>query len=166
MALTRKLLPMLVPKRATEPGLDWDVPDAVKHPVTHPYFTTREKDTFKSLGVDLDKDSYIKYNDIVNKMLKDPQRRFTAHWENEAKVPYLMITSAEGKSLFAISYKNPRSVAIKAEYIKNKGLAGATLWEYGNDKNNRLAHQLAETLAISPLNKECQQAMLASPCHQ
>jgi chitinase len=139
-----------VPKRATEPGIDWDVADAAKHPVTQPYFTEREKDVFKSLGVDLDKDSYIKYNDIVNKMLKDPQRRFTAHWDNEAKVPYLMMKSAEGKPLFAISYENPRSVAIKAEYIKSKGLGGAMFWEYGADDNNRLAHQLAESLGLSP----------------
>jgi chitinase len=138
-----------VPKRATEPGIDWDVADAAKHPVTQPYFTEREKDVFKSLGVDLDKDSYIKYNDIVNKMLKDPQRRFTAHWDNEAKVPYLMMKSAEGKPLFAISYENPRSVAIKAEYIKSKGLGGAMFWEYGADDNNRLAHQLAESLGLS-----------------
>jgi chitinase len=138
-----------VPKRATEPGIDWDVADAAKHPVTQPYFTEREKDVFKSLGVDLGKDSYIKYNDIVNKMLKDPQRRFTAHWDNEAKVPYLMMKSAEGKPLFAISYENPRSVAIKAEYIKSKGLGGAMFWEYGADDNNRLAHQLAESLGLS-----------------
>lgn len=142
-----------VPKRATEPGIDWDVADAAKHPVTQPYFTVREKDIFKSLGVDLDKDTYIKYNDIVGKMLKDPQRRFSAHWDNDAKVPYLMMKSAEGKPLFAIGYENPRSVAIKAEYIKSKGLGGAMFWEYGADDNNRLAHQLAETLGISPLKK-------------
>ncbi|HGM5489580.1 TPA: glycoside hydrolase family 18 protein [Serratia fonticola] len=142
-----------VPKRATEPGIDWDVADAAKHPVTQPYFTTREKDIFKSLGVDLDKDTYIKYNDIVGKMLKDPQRRFSEHWDNDAKVPYLMMKSAEGKPLFAIGYENPRSVAIKAEYIKSKGLGGAMFWEYGADDNNRLAHQLAETLGLSPLKK-------------
>lgn len=142
-----------VPKRATEPGIDWDVADAAKHPVTQPYFTAREKDIFKSLGVDLDKDTYIKYNDIVGKMLKDPQRRFSAHWDNDAKVPYLMMKSAEGKPLFAIGYENPRSVAIKAEYIKSKGLGGAMFWEYGADDNNRLAHQLAETLGISPPKK-------------
>ncbi|WP_431222273.1 glycoside hydrolase family 18 protein [Serratia sp. L9] len=142
-----------VPKRATEPGIDWDLPDAAKHPVTQPYFTEREKNIFKSLGVDLDKDSYVKYNDIVNNMLNDPQRRFSAHWDNEAKVPYLMIDSGEGKPLFAISYENPRSVAIKAEYIKSKGLGGAMFWEYGADDNNRLAHQLAETLGINPLKK-------------
>jgi len=138
-----------VPKRATEPGIDWDKPDAAKNPVTQPYFTARETAVFKSLGLDLTKDSYFKYNDIVSKLLHDPQRRFSAHWDNDAKVPYLTLQSAEGKPLFAISYENPRSVAIKADYIKSKGLGGAMFWEYGGDDNNRLAHQLAESLEIN-----------------
>ena len=50
------------------------------------------------------------------------------------------------KDLFALSYENPRSVAIKADYIKEKGLAGAMFWEYGADDNNQLAKQLAESL--------------------
>jgi chitinase len=57
--------------------------------------------------------------------------------------------SVEGKPLFAISYENPRSVELKADYIKSKGLGGAMFWEYGADDNNRLAHQLAESLGIN-----------------
>ena len=56
--------------------------------------------------------------------------------------------STDGKPLFALSYENPRSVSIKAEYIKSKGLAGAMFWEYGADDNNQLAKQLAESLGI------------------
>ncbi|AHG18297.1 chitinase [Chania multitudinisentens RB-25] len=142
-----------VPKRATEPGIDWDKADAAKHPVTQPYFTEHEKGIFKSLGVDLEKDTYIKYNDIVSKMLQDPQQRFSEHWDNDAKVPYLMMRSAAGKPVFAVSYENPRSVAIKADYIKGKGLGGAMFWEYGADDENRLAQTLAETLGINTLKK-------------
>ncbi|MND97274.1 Chitinase A1 precursor [compost metagenome] len=138
-----------VPKRATEPGIDWDKADAEKNPVTQPYFTARETAVFKSLGLDLTKDSYFKYNDIVSKLLNDPQRRFSAHWDSDAQVPYLTMKSAEGKPLFAISYENPRSVELKADYIKSKGLGGAMFWEYGADDNNRLAHQLAESLGIN-----------------
>ena len=101
-----------------------------------------------SLGYDLSKDTYVKYNDIVGKLLNDPQKRFTEHWDDEAKVPWLSVQSAEGKPLFALSYENPRSVAIKADYIKAKGLAGAMFWEYGADDQNQLARQLAESLGI------------------
>jgi chitinase len=137
-----------VPKRAVEPGIDWDKPDAAKNPVTQPYFTAAEKAVFQSLGLDLAKDTYFKYNDLVSRLLNDPQKCFTERWDDDAKVPYLTMKSAEGKDLFAISYENPKSVAIKAEYIKSKGLGGAMFWEYGADDNNQLAKQLAETLGI------------------
>lgn len=137
-----------VPKRSVEPGIDWSKPDAQKNPVTQPYFGAQEVALFKSLGVDLSKDTYVKYNDIVSKLLNDPQKRFTEHWDDQAKVPWLSVQSAEGKPLFALSYENPRSVSIKADYIKSKGLAGAMFWEYGADDNNQLAKQLAESLGI------------------
>ncbi|NIY49197.1 glycoside hydrolase family 18 protein [Cedecea colo] len=137
-----------VPKRATEPGIDWDKPDAAKNPVTQPYFGAPEKAIFASYGLDLTKDSYFKYNAIVSKLLNDPQKRFTARWDDDAKVPYLTMKTSEGKDVFAISYENPKSVAIKAEYIKRKGLGGAMFWEYGADDKNQLAKQLARTLGI------------------
>lgn len=138
-----------VPQRSVEPGIDWSKPDAQKNPVTQPYFGEQEIALFKSLGVDLTKDTYVKYNDIVKTFLNDPQKRFTEHWDAQAMVPWLSVQSAEGKPLFALSYENPRSVAIKAEYIKKRGLAGAMFWEYGADSNNQLARQLAESLGIT-----------------
>ena len=137
-----------VPKRAVEPGIDWSKPDAQKNPATQPYFGPAQIELFKSLGVDLSKDTYVKYNDIVAKLINDPQKRFSQHWDDEAKVPWLSVQSADGKTLFALSYENPRSVAIKADYIKSKGLGGAMFWEYGADDNNQLAKQLADSLGI------------------
>lgn len=137
-----------VPKRAIEPGIDWSKPDAQKNPATQPYFGPAQIELFKSLGVDLSKDTYVKYNDIVAKLINDPQKRFSQHWDDEAKVPWLSVQSADGKTLFALSYENPRSVAIKADYIKSKGLGGAMFWEYGADDNNQLAKQLADSLGI------------------
>ncbi|TKU15236.1 MULTISPECIES: glycoside hydrolase family 18 protein [Citrobacter] len=137
-----------VPKRAVEPGIDWSKPDAQKNPVTQPYFEPAQIELFKSLGVDLSKDTYVKYNDIVAKLINDPQKRFSQHWDDEAKVPWLSVQSADGKALFALSYENPRSVAIKADYIKSKGLGGAMFWEYGADDQNQLAKQLADSLGI------------------
>ena len=137
-----------VPKRAVEPGIDWSKPDAEKNPATKPYFSEYEVGLFKSLGYDLSKDTYVKYNDIVSKLLNDPQKRFTEHWDDAAKVPYLTLKSAEGKELFALSYENPRSVDLKAQYIKEKGLGGAMFWEYGADDHNQLAKQLATSLGI------------------
>ncbi|WAD32350.1 chitinase ChiD [Citrobacter braakii] len=137
-----------VPKRAVEPGIDWSKPDAQKNPVTQPYFGPEQIELFKSLGVDLSKDTYVKYNEIVAKLINDPQKRFSQHWDDEANVPWLSVQSVDGKALFALSYENPRSVAIKADYIKSKGLGGAMFWEYGADDQNQLAKQLADSLGI------------------
>lgn len=137
-----------VPKRAIEPGIDWSKPDAQKNPATQPYFEPQHIELFKSLGVDLSKDTYVKYNDIVAKLINDPQKRLSQHWDDEAKVPWLSVQSADGKALFALSFENPRSVTIKADYIKSKGLGGAMFWEYGADDKNQLAKQLAESLGI------------------
>ena len=138
----------LVPKLAIEPGIDLRNPVAQKNPATQPYFEPQHIELFKSLGVDLSKDTYVKYNDIVAKLINDPQKRFSQHWDDEAKVPWLSVQSANGKALFALSFENPRSVAIKADYIKSKGLGGAMFWEYGADDKNQLAKQLAESLGI------------------
>lgn len=137
-----------VPKRAVEPGIDWTKPDAQNNPVTKPYFGEAEKALFSSLGYQLDKDTYVKYNDIVSKLINDPQKRFTEHWDDQAKVPWLSVKSASGEPLFALSYENPRSVDLKAQYIKEKGLGGAMFWEYGADDKNQLAKQLATSLGI------------------
>ena len=138
-----------VPKRAMEPGIDWSKPDAAKNPVTQPYFGPAQVALFKSLGFDLSKDTYVKYNAIVEKLLNDPEHRFTEQWDDEAKVPWLSVKSERGEPLFAISYENPRSVDIKAQYIKEKGLGGAMFWDYSGDNNNQLAKQLADSLGIA-----------------
>lgn len=137
-----------VPKRAIEPGIDWSKPDMAKHPATQPYFGPQQLALFTSLGFDLNKDTYVKYNAIVSKLLNDPQKRFTEQWDDEAKVPWLSVRSEDGKPLFALSYENPRSVDIKAQYIKEKGLGGAMFWDYSGDDDNQLATQLADSLGI------------------
>lgn len=46
------------------------------------------------------------------------------------QTPGLLLTvKSAGKALFALPYETPRSVAINAEQIKKRGLAGAMFWE-------------------------------------
>lgn len=56
-----------------------------------PYFASQQIALFKSLGIDLLKDTYIKYNDIVAKLINDPQKRFSQHWDDDAEVPWLSV---------------------------------------------------------------------------
>ncbi len=99
-----------VPKRAVEPGIDWTKADAQNNPVTQPYFGPQQIALFASLGYDLSKGHLCEITMISWANCSTiRKKRFTEHWDDEAKVPWLSVQSAEGKPLFALSYENPRS---------------------------------------------------------
>ena len=57
------------------------------------------------------------------------QNEYREQWDDVAKVPYL--TNAEGE--FVFTYENPRSIVLKCEWLKQRGLLGAMYWEYSQD---------------------------------
>ena len=57
------------------------------------------------------------------------QNELREQWDDVAKVPYL--TNAQGEYVF--TYENPRSIALKCEFVKEKGLLGAMYWEFSHD---------------------------------
>lgn len=67
---------------------------------------------------------YVTYEKILQ--LGD---EYSRNWDDKAMVPYL--ANKEGK--LVCTYENPRSIAIKCEYIKKRGLFGAMYWGYGGD---------------------------------
>ncbi len=57
------------------------------------------------------------------------QDNFSAYWDDEAKVPYMI--STQNNSF--LSYDNEQSVEEKAQYIVDNGLRGAIIWEITGD---------------------------------
>ena len=57
---------------------------------------------------------------------------FSEMWDNVAKAPYLVNSSGA----FVCTFDNPRSIAEKCKYIKEKGMLGAMYWEYDQDDAN------------------------------
>ncbi|RBL93393.1 glycosyl hydrolase family 18 protein [Chitinophaga flava] len=55
---------------------------------------------------------------------------WTEYWDDVAKVPY------KTKGNFFLSYDNERSVAAKAQYIKDNNLAGVIIWQVYGDMLN------------------------------
>ena len=53
-------------------------------------------------------------------------------WDDEAKVPYWV--DSDGK--FVLSYENTKSIAIKCEWLNQKGMLGAMYWEYSGDDDH------------------------------
>ncbi|MDR0540964.1 MAG: glycoside hydrolase family 18 protein [Dysgonamonadaceae bacterium] len=54
---------------------------------------------------------------------------FERKWDDVAKAPYLSNDSID----FVCGYDDPRSIAIKCEYIIGKGMLGAMYWDYDGD---------------------------------
>ncbi|HOZ50646.1 MAG TPA: glycosyl hydrolase family 18 protein [Chitinophagaceae bacterium] len=65
------------------------------------------------------------YYNIVAK-----QNLFTRHWDPNAQVPYLL---GNGSLHTFVSYDDKESIALKANYIKNKNLRGVIIWEITGD---------------------------------
>ncbi len=54
---------------------------------------------------------------------------YTEKWDDVAKAPYL----ADESGKLVLGYDNPRSLKIKCQYIKDKGLLGGMYWDYDGD---------------------------------
>ena len=60
---------------------------------------------------------------------KGYSKEYTEQWDDVAKVPYL--ADKDGKMV--MGFENPRSLAVKCQYIWNTGLLGGMYWEYSDD---------------------------------
>lgn len=57
---------------------------------------------------------------------------FEEKWDEKGNSPYLV----DGDGNLACGFENARSIAIKCQYIEEKGLLGAMYWEYNGDDEN------------------------------
>jgi chitinase len=78
------------------------------------------------------------YTDIRNNYLPTMQR----YWDADAQVPYLY----DAVRKLWISYDDPQSIKIKADFIKAKGLGGAMVWEITGDRDEELLDTLVANL--------------------
>ena len=64
---------------------------------------------------------------------------YTRHWSEESKVPWLY----SPQTGIMISYDDPQSLGIKAEYVKDNQLGGVMFWEFsGDDSEDSLLNSL------------------------
>lgn len=67
---------------------------------------------------------------------------FVRHWDDTAKVPYLW--NAQTRTF--VSYDDPQSLALKAEYVTTHQLGGLMYWEQSQDPDGELLDVLAREL--------------------
>lgn len=78
------------------------------------------------------------YAEIKRDYLGNP--RFVRHWDEAARAPWLH----DGDTF--VSYEDPESVAHKARYARERGLAGVMFWEYTQDCDGELLSALHAAL--------------------
>ncbi|HBM80413.1 MAG TPA: hypothetical protein DD426_06190 [Clostridiaceae bacterium] len=82
----------------------------------------------------------VSYKSIIS---EDPENNgYTRYWSKGAQVPYLWNPSTK----HFITYDDPESMKIKAEYIKEKGLVGAMIWQLTQDHEIDLLNSIYEVL--------------------
>ncbi|MDD2534044.1 MAG: glycoside hydrolase family 18 protein [Eubacteriales bacterium] len=77
---------------------------------------------------DFDTGWAIAYKDIAEKYLTNGS--YTRYFHDIAKVPWLF----DGSTF--ISYDDPESIGIKVDYIHNRGLGGAMIWQLAQDDSH------------------------------
>lgn len=71
---------------------------------------------------------------------------FEERWDDTAKVPYL----ADKDGALVFGFENPRSLAIKCQYILDKGLLGGMYWDYaGDNPQGDLRRTMYESLLVN-----------------
>lgn len=85
-------------------------------------------------------DGNLDYSQIEKKMVdKDG---FTRYWNDKSKVPYLF----NPKTGEFVTYEDNQSLAIKLDYLKEKKLGGAMIWELSGDRKETLLKQINQSL--------------------
>jgi len=67
---------------------------------------------------------------------------YARHWDAAAQVPYLW----NAQTRVFVSYDDPQSLKLKAEFVKARGLGGMMYWEQSQDPRGELVGVLAATL--------------------
>ena len=72
---------------------------------------------------------------------------YTRSWDAEAQVPWLY----NATSGIFIGYDDPESIAAKAGYVKDQGLAGVMVWELSQDDNGELLNAIQQGFRVGGL---------------
>jgi chitinase len=80
------------------------------------------------------------YAELVEKFIG--KQGFQRKWDADAKAPFLWNPATRA----FITYDDPESIAIKAEYVRTHRLGGMMFWELGEDYRGELLDTIARSL--------------------
>lgn len=80
------------------------------------------------------------YAELVQKFIG--RNGFVREWDERAQAPFLW--NAQTRAF--ITYDDPQSIAIKADYVRRHGLGGVMFWELSQDSNGELLKAIVNGL--------------------
>ena len=80
------------------------------------------------------------YSELVAKFIDS--NGFVREWDAKAQAPFLW----NGQTHAFITYDDPQSIAIKAEYVRKHGLGGVMFWELSQDSGEVLVDAIVKGL--------------------
>jgi len=80
------------------------------------------------------------YSELAAKFIG--RQGFIRYWDDRAKSPYLWNST----SRTFITYDDPQSITIKAQYVKEHHLGGMMFWELSEDRNDELLDVIARSM--------------------
>jgi chitinase len=80
------------------------------------------------------------YSELADKFIG--REGFVRYWDDRAKAPYLW----NNASRTFITYDDPQSIRIKAEYVKAHHLGGMMFWELSQDRNDELLDVIVRSM--------------------
>jgi chitinase len=92
--------------------------------------------------------AFAKYGNIVSTMINPltPDNGYVRYWDPVSKVPYLY----NAKERTFVSYDDPESMGLKAQYAVDHKLAGVMFWDYSGDPTGVLLDTIDATLFHQP----------------
>src|SRR5882672_8601863 len=80
------------------------------------------------------------YSELAAKFIG--RQGFVRYWDDRAKAPYLWNST----SRTFITYDDPQSIRVKAQYVKAHHLGGIMFWELSEDRNDELLDVIARSM--------------------
>jgi chitinase len=80
------------------------------------------------------------YSELADKFIG--RQGFVRYWDDLAKAPYLWNRTTKT----FITYDDPQSIKIKAQYVKAHHLGGMMFWELSEDRNDELLDVIARSM--------------------
>lgn len=105
--------------------------------------------------------AYNSYGNIQATVLSKPGGTAVRYWDDASQVPYVY----DPESQIFISYEDPQSMTLKAQYILDHHIAGAMFWDYESDPTGSLLKAINDAFHAPQAHKAAHSSAAKGQAH-